>query len=79
MMFISVDLPQPDGPTMATNSPSPTLKLTPSITGSAPLSDAKLLRDVLDDDLSGHSATCTIFSRFQQPHHAVEQQPDQRR
>src|SRR5438309_2323395 len=43
-MFIRVDFPQPDGPTMATNSPSSTLKLTSSITGSALLPEAKLLR-----------------------------------
>ena len=35
---------------MATNSPSPTLKLTPSITGSEPLPEAKLLRIAADDD-----------------------------
>src|SRR5690242_4315941 len=32
MMLSSVDLPQPEGPTMATNSPSPTLMLISSIT-----------------------------------------------
>ena len=29
MMFMSVDLPEPEGPMMATNSPSFTLRLTP--------------------------------------------------
>ncbi len=29
MMFMSVDLPEPEGPTMATNSPSSTRRLTP--------------------------------------------------
>ncbi len=33
IMFMSVDLPQPDGPTMAMNSPSRTVKLTSSTTG----------------------------------------------
>src|SRR5215469_3409759 len=32
MMFNRVDLPQPDGPTMLTNSPSATVKLTASMT-----------------------------------------------
>ena len=31
--FITVDLPQPDGPTMATNSPSPTVRLRSSTAG----------------------------------------------
>src|SRR5689334_7355152 len=43
MMFISVLLPQPDGPTMATNSPSATVKLTSDTTGRAPCADAKRL------------------------------------
>jgi hypothetical protein len=30
MMFIMVDLPDPDAPTIATNSPRPMLRLTPS-------------------------------------------------
>ena len=29
-MFISVDLPEPEGPTTATKSPSSTVRLTPS-------------------------------------------------
>ena len=29
MMFISVDLPEPDGPMMATNSPRSTVRLDP--------------------------------------------------
>src|SRR5688572_28988011 len=41
-MFSSVDLPQPDGPTMATNSPSRIVKLTSSTTQSNPWSDSKL-------------------------------------
>ena len=77
MMFISVDLPQPDGPTMATNSPSPTLKLTPSTHRQRALVRREALRDVVDVDLSAHSATCTDFEPFEQAHHAVEQQADQ--
>src|SRR5690349_17373094 len=42
MMFMSVDLPHPEGPTMATNSPSATEKLTPSITWSLPFGEGKL-------------------------------------
>src|SRR5688572_13101233 len=42
IMFMSVDLPQPEGPTMAMNSPSPTVKLTSSTTGSTPASVLKL-------------------------------------
>ena len=53
IMFISVDLPQPDGPTMATNSPSATVEARRrSMTGSAPLpASAKLLLIAVDDDL----------------------------
>ena len=43
IMFMSVVLPQPDGPTMATNSPSRTVKLTSSTTTRRPWSDSKLL------------------------------------
>src|SRR5690348_10818672 len=41
MMLSKVDLPQPDGPTMATNSPSPTLTVISSMTtrGAAPPGD----------------------------------------
>src|SRR6187549_277485 len=71
--LISVDLPQPEGPTIATNSPSPTAKLTPSTTGSVP----KLLP----------IASTTIFASadiaplhrvhpLQQPRRTVEQEPD---
>src|SRR5688572_23743395 len=75
MMFMSVDLPQPEGPTMATNSPSAIEKLTPPITGSVPLSVTKPLR---------MSATATLadispphgLQPFEQPHRAIEHQPD---
>src|SRR4051812_32460671 len=43
MMFMSVVLPQPDGPTIATNSPSRTSKFNPSMTSSRPFSVAKPL------------------------------------
>ena len=35
MMFISVDLPEPDGPMMATNSPSSTENDTPPSAGAS--------------------------------------------
>jgi len=38
MMFISVVLPHPEGPTIATNSPSPTLMSRSAMTSSRPLS-----------------------------------------
>src|SRR5690242_12335039 len=41
--FNRVVLPQPEGPTSATNSPSRTLKLTCSMTSRRPLSDSKPL------------------------------------
>src|SRR3954468_4644008 len=44
MMFISVVLPQPDGPTIATNSPSPTSKFRSWMTSSRPLSVGNPLR-----------------------------------
>src|SRR5690242_8848693 len=42
MIFISVDLPQPEGPTRATNSPSWTVRLTSWTTSSRPFSEGKL-------------------------------------
>ena len=43
IMFMSVVLPQPEGPMMATDSPSRIVKLTSSITARRPWSDSKLL------------------------------------
>src|SRR5438270_9819419 len=42
IIFISVDLPHPDGPTIARNSPSRTVRLRSLTTSSTPLRDAKL-------------------------------------
>src|SRR5262245_41560755 len=76
IMFISVVLPQPDGPTIATISPSRTEKLTSATTGSRPWSDAKLFC----------SARTSILVRitppdpadaFQHAHQSVERQADQ--
>src|SRR3954447_22854503 len=75
-MFTSVDLPQPDGPTIATNSPSSTLKLTPSMTGSAPLVDTKLLATPSTTILLSDIAPLHGLHSLEQARGAVEQQPD---
>src|SRR6188474_3740164 len=72
----SVVLPQPEGPTTATISPSPTLKLTRSSTGSAPLSERKVFLTSWTTILTG-IAPLHCLQAFQQPHQSVEQQPDQ--
>src|SRR2546423_1794187 len=76
MMFNSVDLPQPDGPTMATNSPWSTLKLTPSMTASAPLIDTKLLVTPSTTIFLSDIAPLHGLQSFEQARGAVEQQPD---
>src|SRR5579862_5675855 len=76
IMFISVVLPHPDGPTIATNSPSPTLRLTSSTTARAPPLEAKLLRMPLTSIL----ARITPADRLQaleQSHEAVQRQSNQ--
>src|SRR5690606_30444225 len=72
MMLSRVDLPQPEGPTIATNSPSRTSKLTPPTTESSPNpllmpSMAILLSDI---------APLHHVHPLEQPRRAVEQQPD---
>src|SRR5688572_2119459 len=52
-MFMSVVLPQPDGPTIATSSPSSTSKLTSRTTSSSPVFETKLLRTFLTSILVG--------------------------
>src|SRR5215470_17975460 len=80
-MFINVDLPQPDGPTIATMSPSPTSKLMSSSTCSAPCSVVKLLPTrstrILEGMLLVGIAPPHDLETFQQAHQPVEQQPDQ--
>jgi hypothetical protein len=66
-----VDLPQPDGPTMATNSPSRTSKLTPSTTGSAP----KFLPMPSTTILLADIAPLHGVHPLEQARGAVEQQP----
>src|SRR6188472_4322091 len=78
MMFISVVLPQPEGPTIATNSPSPTLKSRSSMTASRPWSVGNPLPTlrtwilVLMNIAPPHD-----FHALQQPHDAVECQADE--
>src|SRR5436190_9841851 len=75
-MFINVVLPHPDGPTITTVSPSPTEKLTPSTTPSVP---------PLVGNAFARSRTSILLrippadrlEAFEEPHDAVEQQPDQ--
>src|SRR5580698_86954 len=74
--FSRVDFPHPEGPTMATNSPSPTVRLTSSITLSCPRSDGKLLRTSRTSILV-RIAPPHPGRRFQQAHEAVQRQTDQ--
>src|SRR5208282_5277545 len=71
-----VDLPQPDGPTIATNSPSPTSKLTLSMTSSGPWSVSKLLprsRTAILVDI----APPNDLEPLEPAHDPVERQSDQ--
>src|ERR1700741_2016317 len=77
MMFISVDLPQPDGPTIATNSPSSMLKLTSSMTGSARPFDAKLLVTPSTTIFLPDIAPSHGLQPLQQARGAIEHQADQ--
>src|SRR5204863_9474547 len=76
MMFRSVDLPQPDGPTIATNSPSATEKLTPSTTASATPSETKLFLRSSTTILLADIAPPHGLEPFEQAHRAIEHQPD---
>src|SRR5687767_10693125 len=76
MMFISVVLPQPEGPTMATNSPSFMSKSRPSMTCRRTLSFWKLLRMSWTWILVG-IAPPYDFHALQQPHEPVEHQADE--
>src|SRR5689334_8629369 len=76
MMFIKVDLPQPDGPTMATNSPSSTSKPTLSITGSAPRLDTKPLLTPSTTIFLADIAPSHGLDALEQARDAVEQQTD---
>src|SRR6187549_2317549 len=73
MTLSRVDLPQPEGPTIATNSPSPTAKLTPSTTGSVPKRLPTASTTILD---SADIAPLHRVGPLEQPRRAVEQQAD---
>src|SRR5262245_47451058 len=74
--FSSVVFPHPEGPTIATNSPSRTLKLTLSMTSSRPLSKANPLE-------TSHTSILVRIAPpypphpFQQAHQPIERQADQ--
>src|SRR5690606_29343697 len=74
MILSNVDLPHPEGPTMATNSPSRTAKLTSSTTASAP---NPLLRPSTAIFTSADIAPLHDVELFQQARRSVEQQSDQ--
>src|SRR5689334_19708593 len=85
MMFISVVLPQPEGPTIATNSPSAISKFRSWMTSSRPLSVGKPLPTALTKILPGIApawpsmriAPPHDLHVLEQPHDAVERKPDQ--
>src|SRR6267143_2782343 len=71
----SVDLPQPDGPMTATNSPSATEKLRSSSTDTSPWR----VWNVLETDrtsILGLIAPAHLVEPLEPPHEAVEQEPD---
>src|SRR5579862_5548023 len=76
MMFSKVDLPQPEGPTIATNSPSRTSRLTRSMTGSAPklllIASTTILAGFLSDIAPLH-----CLQPLKKARGAVEHEPDQ--
>src|SRR5688572_20602020 len=71
-MFSKVDLPQPEGPTIATNSPSRTSKLTPSTTDSVPNPLLTPSTTICLSDI----APLHRVEPLEQAGQAVEQQPD---
>src|SRR2546421_7153938 len=77
MMFINVDLPQPEGPTIATNSPSATEKLTPSTTGKAVPLETKLFFRFSTTIFLSDITPPDGLEPFEQAHRAIERAPDQ--
>src|SRR5262245_35084034 len=75
IMFMSVVLPQPDGPMIATVSPSRTVKVTSSMTTRRPWSYSKLLLRPLTSILL-RIAPANPLDAFQPPHATVERQAD---
>src|SRR5690606_37143406 len=76
MMLSGVDLPQPEGPTMATNSPSRTTKLTSSTTDSAPKPLLTLSTTISFSECLSDIAPLHDIELLEQPRRAVEKQPD---
>src|SRR6185312_2412021 len=76
MMFMSVVLPQPEGPTIAMNSLSRTEKLTSATTGSGPLSEGKLF-DSPRTSILVRIAPPHPLHPLEQPHRAIEREPDE--
>src|SRR5690606_9937632 len=76
IMFIRVVLPQPEGPMIATNSPSPTPNPTASTTGRAPLSETNALLMLLMSILVRIAPPDELVS-FQQAHAAIQHEADQ--
>src|SRR5690348_8821140 len=74
--FSKVVLPQPDGPTIATNSPSRTLKLTLPTTSRRPLSEVNPLRTSRTSILV-RIAPPDPAHPLQEAHETVERQADQ--
>src|SRR3569832_2308532 len=76
MMFMSVVLPQPDGPTIATNSPSETSKFRSLMTSRRPLSDGNPLRMPCREILEGPRPARSVG--ISPPHdlHALEHAHD---
>src|SRR5438067_2280317 len=75
-MLSSVVLPHPDGPTIATNSPSATVRSIPAITGSTPFAVGKLFRTSARAILVGITPPHGLES-LQTAHRAIQQQPGQ--
>src|SRR5512138_1798273 len=71
----SVDLPQPDGPMMATNSPSPTEKLMSSRTASGPRRVWNVL-EMPRTSILGLIPPANLVESLQPAHEAVEQKAD---
>src|SRR6185295_4166997 len=71
----SVDLPQPDGPITATNSPSATSKLRSSSTCTGPPRVSKVF-EIDRTSILGLIAPAHLVQPLEPPHGAVEQEPD---
>src|SRR5438874_9451881 len=72
-MLRSVVLPHPEGPTSATNSPSPTARSIPRSTGSGPWSVAYVLL-TFSTAILARIAPPDRFQMLEPPHHRIEQQ-----